>query len=167
MEGARSLARSFLYDTAAASCRTPGRARPASTKKARPKQSVQAGHVLCACFYFLTLCCCHFVLDTQGVQLLSFLLFLVLLLAFLLAFLQLEDLAKVTIKGQVVQAAKIPTSNAYRRGDAPGSRTRCVCVICHVVFSASRSTAFGVYICVCGRAHRGGLFRQEEGQGNN
>ena len=38
--------------------------------------------------------------------------------------LQLEDLAKVSIKGQVVQAAKIPTSNAYRRGDTPGSRSR-------------------------------------------
>eukprot|EP00752_Nemacystus_decipiens_P007045 g6318.t1 len=37
---------------------------------------------------------------------------------------KLEDLAKVSIKGQVVQAAKIPTSNAYRRGDTPGSRSR-------------------------------------------
>ena len=38
--------------------------------------------------------------------------------------LQLEDLAKVSIKGQVVQAAKMPTSNAYRRADSPSTRHR-------------------------------------------
>lgn len=37
---------------------------------------------------------------------------------------QLEDLAKVSITGQVVQAAKLPTSNAYRRGDTSGTRSR-------------------------------------------
>lgn len=36
---------------------------------------------------------------------------------------QLEDLAKVSIKGQVVQAAKTPASNAYRRGDTPNARS--------------------------------------------
>ncbi|CAM9254093.1 unnamed protein product, partial [Scytosiphon promiscuus] len=39
---------------------------------------------------------------------------------------KLEDLAKVSVKGQVVQAAKTSTSNGYRRGDSPGSRSRCV-----------------------------------------
>ena len=39
---------------------------------------------------------------------------------------QLEDLAKLSIKGEVVQAAKMPTGNAYRRGDNPGTRSRWV-----------------------------------------
>lgn len=41
---------------------------------------------------------------------------------------QLEDLSKVSVKGQVVQAAKIPASTAYHRGDG-GSRSRCVAVV--------------------------------------
>ncbi len=46
--------------------------------------------------------------------------------------LQLEDLAKLSIKGEVVQAAKIPTSNAYRRGDSPGTRSRWVHYLCDI-----------------------------------
>lgn len=41
---------------------------------------------------------------------------------------QLEDLAKVSIKGQVVQAAKMPSASSLRRvvGKEPQGRARCV-----------------------------------------
>lgn len=48
---------------------------------------------------------------------------------FFAVYVQLDDLAKVSIKGQVVQAAKMPTSNALRRvvGNEPqGGRSRSV-----------------------------------------
>lgn len=79
--------------------------------------------------------------------------------------LQLEDLAKVSIKGQVVQAAKIPTSNAYRRGDTPGSRSRYVGYFLYlVVVGVQRHNNLLASSTRCCRRHKGYRYLVARGQ---